>query len=32
MDQNVSRKTSELGCQQNPELLGDREKVLIRYK
>ncbi len=32
MDENVSRKASELGRQQNPSLAGDPDKVLMSYK
>ena len=31
MDQNVSQKASELGRQQNPDLAGNSDKVLLRY-
>ena len=32
MDQNVSRKAAEQGRQQNPELLGDKEKIIIEFE
>ena len=32
MDKNVSRKASEQGRQQNPELLGDKEKIIIEFE
>ena len=32
MDKNVSRKASEQGREQNPELLGDKEKIIIQFK
>ena len=31
MDQNVSQKTFELGRQQNPDLAGNSDQVLLRY-
>ena len=31
MDQNVSQKASELGRQQNPDLKGNSDQVLLRY-
>ena len=32
MDENVSKKASELGREQNPSLVGDPDKVLISYR
>ena len=32
MEKNVTRKASEQGRQQNPELLGDKEKIIIEFK
>ena len=31
MNEQVAMKAAELGRQQNPSLLGDRNKVLITY-
>ena len=31
MDQNVSRKASELGREQNPSLAGKSDQILLRY-
>ena len=32
MDQNVSKKASELGREQNPSLAGDTNKILMSYR
>ena len=32
MNENVSKKASELGREQNPSLVGDPDKVLISYR
>ena len=32
MDQNVAQKASELGRQQNPDLAGDPDKILMSYR
>ena len=32
MDQNVAQKAAELGRQQNPDLIGDPDKILMSYE
>ena len=32
LDINVSKKAAAWGRQQNPDLLGDKNKVLVSYK